>query len=255
MNAEPVTVLMYHAVEARGSGADPHYTVTPAAFTAHLALLREMGLTPASVRDVLGGRAAGARVAITFDDGHASNLEAAREILEAGGSAELFVNPTNVGRAGFLDWSALAELAKAGISVQSHGHTHRYFDELAPAEVEEELRASKRAIEDRTGQPVSLFAPPGGRLTRRVPGIAVAAGYVAICSSQAGVWRELDERWRIPRIAVLASTPLAQLRRWAAQDAPEILRLRMRHLLLASGKRVLGNRGYERVRSGLLGRR
>jgi peptidoglycan/xylan/chitin deacetylase (PgdA/CDA1 family) len=250
-----VTVLMYHAVaEGRAcAGADPHYTVERSVLARQLDAIEARGLALASVAGILrdGCPPAGA-VALTFDDGHESNALAAADILARGGRAELFVNPSRVGTAGFLDWRALRALSAAGLSIQSHGQTHRYFDELSPGEIEAELAASKREIEDGTGAPCTVFAPPNGRLTPDVPEIARRLGYRALCSSSVGLWNLGGDPWNIPRFAVLASTQDTRFARWIEQDAGELLRLRMRHGVLGAAKAVLGNAAYERVRSRLL---
>lgn len=252
-----LTVLMYHALfdcAGRCEGADPYYTVTSQVFLRHLAMIKAAGLQASSVADILAFGSHTGRIAITFDDGHASNLAAAMAIVESGGRADLFINPESVGKHNYLDWSALSDLAKAGISIQSHGQTHRYFDELSARDVEYELAVSKSNIEDRIGTLVTLFAPPGGRLTWRVAPIAKRLGYLGICSSRVGLWRVDGARWSIPRLAVLESTTDAQLLGWVTQDRWEIAKLEVRHLVLTVAKRLLGNRSYERMRAGMLGR-
>jgi peptidoglycan/xylan/chitin deacetylase (PgdA/CDA1 family) len=253
-----LSVLMYHALfDASGAceGADPHYAVSPGAFARHLALFADAGLRASSMASILASGSARGKIALTFDDGHESNAAAAAQILRASGSADLFINPTTVGKPHYLDWRALAELANAGISIQSHGQTHRYFDELPDHEIEQELATSKKEIEDHLGRTVTLFAPPGGRLTRRVADIAKRVGYQAICSSSVGLWADGDSPWRIPRFAVLDSTGDEQLRRWVRQDRWELSRLQVRHGVLSAAKGLLGNRGYERLRARLLRRR
>jgi peptidoglycan/xylan/chitin deacetylase (PgdA/CDA1 family) len=253
-----LTVLMYHAIKAvDGScaGADAHYAVSKPTYQRHLELIREAGFRPNSVAQILASPAVHDNsVAYTFDDGHDSNATAAAAVLDQGGSADLFINPTVVGQPNYLDWQALSDLAKAGISIQSHGDTHRYFDELSDTEIEHELYASKSKIEDRLGQSVVLFAPPGGRLNPRVAGIAKRLGYRGICSSRAGLWRTGDSPWRIPRLAVLSSTGDAQIKRWIYQNSREFTKMMVRDRTLAAAKRLLGNRGYEQIRLRLLGR-
>ncbi len=250
-----LAVLMYHAIggtDVECGNADPHYTVARSAFRRHLAQVRAIGCSASSVVRILDSGQAAGKVAFTFDDGHESNAAASIDILEHGGSADLFVNPTMVGQPQYLDWQALADLAKAGISIQSHGDTHRYFDELSDREVEQELSGSKARIEDRVGQAVVLFAPPGGRLTPRVADIAQCIGYRGICSSRAGLWNTQGGQWRIPRLAVLAATSDGQFCRWIGQDKWEFARMTIRDRALTLAKGVLGNAGYEKLRSRLL---
>lgn len=253
---QTLTVLMYHALaNERGEspGADAHYSVSKRQFQAGLRLVGDAGKRCASMADLLSHRAAfDASVAFTFDDGHASNLAASEMIARAGGSADFFVNPSTVGTPHYLDWAALRAMAALGMSIQSHGYNHRYLDELTAQEVRTELVDSKKAIEDHLGQAVTLFAPPGGRVSPHLAEIAREAGYRAVCSSRVGLWRAGADAYDIPRLAVLTSTPDAQLERWIRQDALEIFGRRARYLLLQGAKQVLGTQGYERLRQGLL---
>ena len=252
-----VTVLMYHAVgdeAGHTEGADAHYAVGSGQFRRHLECVRAAGGTAASVADLLGRpQAPGMRVGFTFDDGHVSNARAADDIAAHGGTADFFVNPSTVGTRHYLSWAELRDMASAGMSIQSHGQHHRYLDELTPQEVKAELGDSKREIEDRLGQPVTLFAPPGGRVAPGLGDIARRLGYHAVCSSRVGLWRRDHGAWDIPRLAVLQSTTDEQLQRWVEQRTWELAARQMRYRLLTAAKSALGNGRYERLRRVLLG--
>jgi peptidoglycan/xylan/chitin deacetylase (PgdA/CDA1 family) len=251
-----ITVLMYHAVgDERGecAGAEAPYVATSRQFDSHLALTAQAGLRVRSVADLLAVPADRTpSVAFTFDDGHGSNGPAAERIARAGGSADFFVNPSRVGKPHNLGWSDLRSMADAGMSIQSHGQEHRYLDEMNPAEVMAQLVDSKKAIEDHIGRPVTLFAPPGGRVPPGLRVVAARAGYTAICSSRAGLWRIRQSPWDVPRLAVLQSTSDGQLARWLSQDWWEIAGRRARYLALSSAHRLLGNHRYGRLRRRLL---
>ncbi len=262
-----LTVLMYHAItNSSGAlvGADPHYAVSRSTFRRHLELVGGMGFRATSVARLVAAKigapegnladADTGKIAFTFDDGHESNADAASDLLAVSGSADLFINSSMVGKRNYLDWNALSDLAEAGISIQSHGHSHRYFDELSESEINIELATSKSEIEDHLGFAVTLFAPPGGRITRKVHGIAQKLGYCGICNSRVGVWKNGASAWEIPRLAVLSTTPDAQFSRWLRQDNAELAKLKIRHHLLAGAKSMLGNKGYESLRTRLLGR-
>jgi peptidoglycan/xylan/chitin deacetylase (PgdA/CDA1 family) len=254
VGAGAVTVLMYHAVlgadDDRGQ-ADTHYAVTRSQFARHVDVVHAARAMPCSVLSLLHGRLAHG-VAFTFDDGHASNEWAARHLADAGGSGDFFVNTSTVGTSGFLSWSALRDMAATGMSIQSHGHLHRFLDELTPQEVDDELQRSKSTLEDRLGRKVELFAPPGGRVPAGFVATAKRAGYGAVCSSRVDIWRE-PRGPDVPRFAVLRGTTDTQLERWVRQDRSELMAQRIRAGLLDAGKKLLGNRGYEKWRSRLLG--
>ncbi len=244
---------MYHAVSDADDGrsrADAHYSVSQARFLEQLQLIRDAGQRPRSVQSLLLCPQASA-VAFTFDDGDVSNAWAAQALHDVGGSGDFFVNTQTVGKAGHLSWQALRDMTAAGMSIQSHAHTHRYLDELTPVEVVQELHTSKVMLEDKLGCPVELFAPPGGRMPAGMHLTTKRLGYKAICSSRVALWRDLrfDD---IPRLAVLRGTTSLQFSKWLAQDRVELLRQRLRYSALTSGKQLLGKTYYERVRRGLL---
>jgi peptidoglycan/xylan/chitin deacetylase (PgdA/CDA1 family) len=260
MNRATISVLMYHALtDANGqcSGADPHYAVSRRTLANHLAIIRARNSMPRSLADLFDQSTPSDSemyaTALTFDDGHISNFDAAKDIANVGGSADFFINPARVGDRDYASWALLDEMAAAGMSIQSHGHTHRYFNELSEAEIYDELYRSKSTIENKLGRPVTIFAPPGGRLKPTVAAIAQGLGYRAICASNAGLWKTSGSLWRIPRFAVLHSTSDAQLTRWVSQHPAELAKIRLRQLALDSMKAVLGNARYEKWRGAALG--
>lgn len=255
-----LTVLMYHALlnnHGQCAGADSRYAVTRKVFRQHLAEIKRQGGKPRSVADILVSSESGCDssrdVALTFDDGHASNADAAADLAEAGGSGDFFINTSTVGQPNNLDWANLRDMATVGASIQSHGHTHRYFDELNESEIRDELVTSKHEIEAHIGLPVTIFAPPGGRLQPAVARIAREVGYLAICSSSVGLWARNGTTWNIPRFAVLRETGDEQFRQWVSQDRLALMRLMTRQVALDAAKKIFGNRGYEKLRVRMLG--
>lgn len=254
-----MVVLMYHAVPPRALAdghADAHYSVDCETFRRQLDLIEAQGLKLASVRDLCGGPptfrpAPGRAVALTFDDGHESNFAAYAEIARRGGSADLFINPSTVGTAGFLSWAQLRELAAHGASIQSHGQHHVFLDELPPQRVRLELEDSRARIGDELGTQPTLFAPPNGRMPPGFISMALAAGYQAVCSSRFGRWSRSGAR-EIPRVAVLAGTRDAQFVAWVRQSPVTMASGHARALALSTAKRAMGNGAYRRVRQWLL---
>lgn len=263
-----VTVLMYHAIDRDGAiGADAHYSVEPARFAHQLQLIRQHGGYASSVLTQLehlkqkpeGLVRADARhpVCLTFDDGHVSNGHAAEQIARHGGQADFFVNPSMVGKPGFLNWAELREMADMGMSIQSHGMHHRYLDQLSPDEVRAELSDSRQAIEDAIGLPVSIYAPAGGRMPAGFMKLAHELGYQAVCSSRAGLWKPAFPHagglaLELPRLAMLQGTRDPQFLAWITQQPGEMLRQQLRYRLLRLSKQLLGNHGHERLRAWLL---
>ncbi|HET7842842.1 MAG TPA: polysaccharide deacetylase family protein, partial [Xanthomonadales bacterium] len=135
-----------------------------------------------------------------------------------------------------------------GMSVQSHGRTHRFLADLDAGELEAELHDSRRVLESLAGRTVDALALPGGRGAARELAAARAAGYRHLLGSRPGVNRGRRDGW-LERIAVTRGMPLARFRQllcWRGA-APRIAQ--WRYEALQWPKRVLGNRAYERVRS------
>jgi peptidoglycan/xylan/chitin deacetylase (PgdA/CDA1 family) len=255
----PALVLMFHGIDgprsrAVGYAADAHYTVDAACFAAMLDALRASGCTLGAARDLLDDTTASRPVWLTFDDGDASNaLEALPVLAERGVAADFFITPARVGRPGFMDWNALRDMAAAGMSLQSHGHTHAYFTHLDAAALREELRVSKDQLEQGLGQPVTLLAPPGGRVPRGLVPLAQSLGYRAVLDSTPGLVERRDPSRTMPRVAVTAGHSVETVVGWATRGPSALRRLRLRHGVLATAKAVLGDARYERFRRRALG--
>jgi peptidoglycan/xylan/chitin deacetylase (PgdA/CDA1 family) len=254
-----VAVLMYHAVLAPGEdghAADAQYSISRERFARDIDAVLARGAAPCSVADAMAGRArrppAGPAVAFTFDDGHASHLAAAAALAQRGARADFFVNPGLVGSRGLLDWGQLREMDAMGQSIQSHGWTHRHLDTLDEIQLHETLHRSKAVIEDRLGRAVTLFAPPGGRMVPDLVQRARAAGYEAVCSSRAGLWRPAPGLHEIRRLAVRRGTSPHSHAAWIRGDSVAVAREVLRERCLLAAKRLLGPGRYAAARRQLM---
>lgn len=244
-------VYMYHGVgsDAELDDADRHYAVSTAAFKRHLSVIgRSLALTRQ-----LSERGSIAAPSITFDDGHISHYrQAFPALLDAGMQAEFYINTSVIGQPGFVTWEQLKEMTAAGMSIQSHGHHHLFFADLAPETLLSELENSKKTIEDRLGQPVIVFAPPGGRYNQRVIEVALAVGYHRLSVSRPGLWRHFDDL-TIPRFPIYAHTDERTVAEYRKAWSSDTLRAVARYQLVQLGQRLLGNHGYDRLRNAVLG--
>jgi peptidoglycan-N-acetylglucosamine deacetylase len=114
-------------------------------------------------------------VALTFDDGPSEWTEEILDVLrDAEARATFFViGDAIVGRE-----ETLRRMVAEGHEVANHTATHARLDLLAtPGEIEAELRAGSRAIEDVTGVTPEVFRPPGCNYTPQVLEVAGACGF------------------------------------------------------------------------------
>lgn len=240
---------MYHAVAPDALDVrDPQYTLTQRAFERQLLLIGAEAGGACSARDWLQGNRRES-VMLTFDDGKASDHELVLPLLlKHGMTADFFVNPATVGRPGFVSWGALAEMSAAGMSIQSHGYDHVYLTHLEPAALRHNLYSSRLEIEDRLGTPVTLLAPPGGRMPPRLADNARQLGYTHVLCSKPGMVRATHGNTPLPRLAITATLDDLAFRRWITGNLRAIATARLRYGILAIAKRTMGDERYERLR-------
>jgi peptidoglycan/xylan/chitin deacetylase (PgdA/CDA1 family) len=210
-------VLIYHGVgvtpPAGADGRERKYWVLPEALRGHLVALRQgqhgMGRLCDSWAGPHGEGSASSAVVLTFDDGRATDYEVVLPLLLAAGAhAEFFVNTATIGQTGYLTWSQVTEMCRAGMSFQSHAHDHVVLPGLPPRLLKNELHSSKRLLEDRLGAGVDFLAAPYGLVDRRVIETAHEVGYRAVCTSLA--WPARPGAPTVNRVPVYRDTTIEQ---------------------------------------------
>jgi peptidoglycan/xylan/chitin deacetylase (PgdA/CDA1 family) len=142
-------------------------------------------------------------VVITFDDGHSSDLLAARELRERGLQATFFITWSRLGCPGFLDRKEVLQLDREGFNIGSHGLNHVPFAQLAPEELRRQLAGSRQQLQLLLGKPVTDLALPFGSYDGEVITAAMEAGYRGIMTSEFAL--AIAGRHVLARLAV---TPL-----------------------------------------------
>ncbi|HTU84417.1 MAG TPA: polysaccharide deacetylase family protein [Solirubrobacteraceae bacterium] len=214
-----VAVLTYHSIGAQTTGPLAHLTVDPAMFDEHLAALREHDLDVIPFREVPSALVAGARaVTITIDDGFADAAENACPALAAYGlPATLFIPTAYVGAtSGWLpgddawrpmcSWREIAEIARAGFEIGSHGHLHLAADINSTTLVQHDAWASRVELEEHLGQAVTSFAYPFGYHAGPARAAVRAAGFAQACAVADLPAHARADRWALPRLQVRSDT-------------------------------------------------
>lgn len=126
-------------------------------------------------------------VVITIDDGYRTAKDIAWPILKKYGFPfTLYVYPHAISRIPTaLRWSDLQEMSRAGVDIQSHTQTHPLLTHPGKAMnqkdylnwIDQELRDSKRHLEEHLGKPVTSLAYPYGGYDELVAERARQAGY------------------------------------------------------------------------------
>ena len=262
-------VLMYHGIfpDANTRAIDAEdlpYAVSVSDFTHQLDELakQKVGLYSGEmIPDIV----------ISFDDGHASNLQLAAPLLkERQLAAYFFITTDFIGkRSGFMSRDELQELSMMpGMCIGSHGMTHRFFDDMTKAEASNELLGSREELETICQSACRSISFPGGRFTQAVLQQVTAAGYTQVFGSEIGLidaerWEgkalqqhnleDIDDRWQLvgqrgfqplERVAIRRNTQMPEFQRIISQDKMYFRRKKFNSRVKHLARRIIGNRLY-----------
>jgi peptidoglycan/xylan/chitin deacetylase (PgdA/CDA1 family) len=197
-NARKTALLLYHDFFASGEAAKDNFAVAREEFAAQMNYLSDHGFEGVSLerlaadpapskREGRAGTDARAKVVLTLDDDDISHYEFVLPVLRPMGfTATFFITVNDVGADRQMDWTMIRELAENGMEIGSHGLVHAVLPTRDDRTLLDEMVASKRTLEERTGARVDALSVPHGFYDRRVVAAARKAGYSAVCVSDAG---------------------------------------------------------------------
>jgi peptidoglycan/xylan/chitin deacetylase (PgdA/CDA1 family) len=123
-------------------------------------LLHELKIVPPSTK---------LKIAITFDDGNASDaLIALPELAKNQLTASFFICAGRIGSTHYLDVPMIRDLLSNNMNIGSHGMNHQPWIGLSDRELEVEISDARRKLEDVTGTAVNDVAIPFGLYNRSV---------------------------------------------------------------------------------------
>ena len=224
-----IPILAYHAIVEDGQAALPQswsrpHAVSLAAFRAQMDVLASGGwhtVLPQALDQTPPPKS----VVITFDDGHSSDLLAARELHQRRLQAAFFVTCSNIGSDGYLDSGAVLELTRQGFEIGSHGVNHVRFANLAPDELQFQLAQSRQRLEELIRQPVTAVAFPFGSYDGRVIAGAIGAGYRTVMTSDFGL--AVAGRYVLSRLGVHSRTTIEEFKSLLSGNPISIARMRL----------------------------
>jgi peptidoglycan/xylan/chitin deacetylase (PgdA/CDA1 family) len=149
----------------------------------------------------------------------------------------------------------LREMAAAGMEIGSHGMRHRYLSTLTGAEAREEIFRSRELISEKTGAEVLSFAAVGGHMARRELEYAWEAGYRTFATMKPGITRLNSRNMVLKRNHFQAGNSKKRLRGIALGESWALSLGLLRYEGLMLPKKMLGLRGYDCLKSVLLGRK
>ena len=90
----------------------------------------------------------------------------------------------------FMSWDEAAKMARGGMAIGAHTHTHRLLGRLPESEQRDELATSRRILRERVNVEAETIAYPVGQpssFTSRTKALAAEAGYRAGFSFYGGI--------------------------------------------------------------------
>jgi uncharacterized protein YgiM (DUF1202 family) len=153
-------------------------------------------------------------VIIALSNVTAGNVREVSAALQAAGiPATLFIETKQLGVAGITEKTVLTLVAN-GYDLQSAGHTGDDLRSLTSAQVELELKQSRKMLEEFTGRPVFAVLYPEGGGNDRVSELAEAAGYLfGVAGSSERVFNR-TQLLRLPSLLIFPSTSVEEVSRF-----------------------------------------
>lgn len=179
-----VPIMMYHDILPE---KQVFFDVTPAEFEADLQLIRDQGLTPINLDQLVTHLTTGLPlpakpILLSFDDGYAGHYEYVYPLLKKYGYPGVFaIYPDKVGTKkgrSSLTWEQLRQMAADPlVTIASHSVSHAVLTQVDEAQLEKEAVESKRILEQELGIPINHFVYPEGKYNERVQDWVKQAGY------------------------------------------------------------------------------
>lgn len=227
-------MLAYHEISA--NTRRDVYGISVETFRRHARIVKESG---------------NAGECVSFDDGHISNAELAKPVLdEFQIPAIFFITTSWVGtRKGAMTWSDVQMLDSAGYTIASHSHTHPLLTACDDTSLYIELSVSKSILEDRLGKEVKSISMPGGRLDARILKACRKVGYSCVYTSQVGELRSAENGMLnvIGRYMVTRATDDATLTSYLTRKWGTLARLQAEANAKRVVKTLVGDRFYQKA--------
>jgi peptidoglycan/xylan/chitin deacetylase (PgdA/CDA1 family) len=228
--------LLYH--ELRPSHGKYSYSLETSAFATHADVIAE----------ILGTDQPEILAAVTFDDGYASDSEYALPILSARGlRAHFFITVGRTGKtSGYMGWPQVRALTDAGHIVGTHGWSHALLTHCSAKELDRELNASRKLLEDKLGIAVTTMSLPGGRYNRRVLLACQEAGYTRVYTSEPRLETTVSGL-TIGRVNVSSDRSVSWVRALLQPQSRELSKLQRQYSMKKATKVFLGDWAYEKL--------
>ncbi len=216
-----VPILAYHVINERpaDSTALPALYVSADEFSSQMAGLKANGWHAVTFDQLEANWTRGASLGpgkplvITFDNGYASQYSSALPVLKGlgwVGVEDLQLSGLPPSEGGLTD-AQIRGLLAAGWELDTQGITHADLTTLDTAHLTKEVASARQTLHSRYGVPVDWFSYPSGDYNATVIAAVRAAGYIGATTVNPGWASPQQDRFRLPRLVVIAGTSPSQL--------------------------------------------
>jgi len=222
-----VPILMYHRIDVL-TGDEPAVTrgltVDPQEFSLEMQWLKDQSYTTITQQQLYDALINGADlpkkpIMITFDDGYRSiAIKAAPIMSKVGfvGTAYIITDRIAKDRKAapeWMTWHHLDILEQRGWDIGSHTVSHKEIPSLTPEQAMQQLKESKKTLENHLGHLVQWFCYPVGRVDPKAITEVKAAGYVLATTTAPGIEHSAAHPLELSRVRVSDTTGVRGLAR------------------------------------------
>lgn len=187
-------------------------------------------------------------IALTFDDGNATDFSAAFPLLEASGLQATFFPTLSQIKKNQISWDQIIKMSESkNITIGSHGISHTRMTELTDNEVERELRYSKQFIEEKINKTVDFFSLPYGVWNNQVVELSKKAEYKAILTTNVKINHPELHPYIIHRWSPHSSTSVDIINKMITFNPVSLHRKIWTSRLKKLGKKILGDSLSEKL--------
>lgn len=219
-----VPILMYHYVSHPPEDADEYrldLSIAPELFQDHMEYLFYQGYTPISLYQLHDALMTGMSlppkpVILTFDDGYIDHYTNVFPVLRDYRYTATFFIITGMpdqNNPAYMSWSQIAEMAQAGMSIESHTRDHPSLNRRDYDFLVYQLLGAQQSIEYYTGRQPHMFCYPAGRYDDLTLTVLGTLPIWRALTTQNGAFHTTDNALELPRLRVSSDTGVLGLAR------------------------------------------
>lgn len=179
-------------------------------------------------------------IIITFDDGHKTNLQAAKWLSERGVQAVFYVvKDFSMNIADYLNEAEIKEISDMGHLIGVHGKDHDWWTKKSAETLISELTETKEWIEKLTGRTCITCSAPGGRIFSKVEKLIRKSLPDLIYIRNSRFWFNNSDAKYLNSIAIGCDTTIEEFKKIVNLDLMYYWKSGLKWTIKETAKRIL----------------